>query len=150
VTEVRGGRETLAVLRGLDKQLYYSTLGKVKREAKPLVQAIDGAFPGTPPTRGMDHNGRTGWGNKRKWRSTVKVGGRRTKSSWPLVRVAVNSGPKVIADMAGHGQLAAALGGSPSRYVWPAANAQLPEVTNAVEAAVRDASKLANRKLERT
>lgn len=150
MTEVRGGRETLAVLRGLDKGVYYKTLGRIKREAKPLADAIDGAFPSSPPTRGFDHKGRTGWRNRKRWKSTTKIGGRRSRSSWPLVRVTVNSAPKVIADMAGSGQLAQALGGSPSRYAWPAAQRELPEVTRAVEAAVRDASKLANRKLERT
>ena len=131
VVEVSGVRETLAVLRSVDKKAFYKATAKIKRGANELVEVIDSTIPTAPPTRGFAHNGRTGWGNRRK--PVAVYGGRRSskhrdRQEWPLVTISVKSAPVEIADMAGRGaangpkiaSLTEALGrwGSPSRFVW--------------------------------
>lgn len=147
---VIGGRATLAELRKFDRELYWGTVNRMKVAAKPLADAIDSNFPTDAPMSGFDHNGRTGWRQRKVTRT--KVGGRRTGRGWPLVRIIVADAPRMIFDLA-TGNLGDQLEkhghGSPSRAAWRTSAALRKETTDNVERAIRDASVVANRRLTR-
>lgn len=139
---VIGVRATLRELRKTDEKLYWATVNQMKTAAKPLATAIDGNYPSGPPLSGFDHNGRTGWGQRK--RTTIKVGGKRGKAGWPLVRILVGDAPRMIFDMAGRGSLGANLSarfGSRSRAAWRTSDALRRKTIDDVEAAVRQESR---------
>lgn len=147
---VTGGRETLAHLRAFDKELYWKTVNRMKTAATPLADGVIASFPSGPPMSGFDHNGRTGW-NKPKV-TKIKVGGRRNRNGWPLVRIFVADAPRMIFDLATGplgDQLARHGYGDPSRAVWRTAASLRDETTDAVEKVIRDAARETNRKLAR-
>lgn len=142
--QVIGVRDTLSMLRTVDKSLYWQAVGDIKRAAAPLALAVKGNVPASAPLSGMDHKGRTGWRARGATRVTTKFGGRVKRGpvqEWPLVRVVLSGAAVSMYDMAGRGsanQLGAALSarnGAPSRAAWPAAQAHLGSVQAAVEAA---------------
>ena len=147
---VIGVRATLRELRKTDEKLYWATVNRMKSAAKPLATAIDSNFPTEPPLSGFDHNGRTGWNQKKV--TTIKVGGKRNKGGWPLVRVFIADAPRMIFDLA-TGDLGSQLAkhgyGDPSRAAWRVSRKLLDETTDNVETVIRDASRDANRKLTR-
>jgi hypothetical protein len=147
---VTGGRETLAHLRQLDKDLYWRTVNRMKAAAQPLADGVVASFPTDPPMSGFDHKGRTGW-NRPKVTKT-KVGGRRNRRGWPLVRIFVADAPRMIFDLA-TGKLGEQLEahgyGSPSRAVWRTAASLRDDTTDAVEKVIRDVARETNRKLAR-
>lgn len=101
---VTGVREALRELNQVDKKAYFAAQQKIKNAAKPIASAIDSNYPTHAPLSGMNHKGRTGWGQKRK--TVIQYGGRRSRSMkgdqvWPLVRVKVMDAPRQIYDMAG-------------------------------------------------
>lgn len=139
---VIGVRATLRELRKTDEKLYWATVNRMKSAAKPLATAIDSNFPTEPPLSGFDHKGRTGWNQKKV--TTIKVGGKRNKGGWPLVRVFIADAPRMIFDLANKGSLGKNLSdrfGSPSRAVWRTSDALRRKVTDDVEAAVRQESR---------
>jgi hypothetical protein len=139
---VIGVRSTLRELRKTDEKLYWATVNRMKAAAKPLATAIDGNFPAGPPLSGFDHNGRTGWRQRKT--TTIKVGGKRNATGWPLIRIFIADAPRMIFDMAGEGSLGANLSGRwgrPSRAVWRTSDALRRQVTDDVEAAIRQESR---------
>jgi hypothetical protein len=150
--EVTGAKEALAELRKLDQTLYKAALKDIRQAAKPMSAAISSAVPASAPLRGFDHAGRTGWRARGVRTARIKLNGRKDRQAnrWPLVRVQLTSIAGSIYDMAGRGssnQLATALGGSPSRAVWPAADRTLPQVTADVHASLERAAAQVNRRL---
>lgn len=140
---VIGVRATLRELRKTDERLYWATVNRMKSAAKPLADVIDANFPPTPPTRGFDHNGRTGWGQPKK--TLIKVGGKRQPTGWQLVRIVIADAPRAIFDMAGKGRLRDALDeygwGPPSRAAWRTSDALRRKTVDDVETAVRQESR---------
>ena len=122
--QVYGVRETLAALREVEPKMKLAAQSKMRSAAKPLVDAVNAYVPTSAPTRGFDHNGRTGWGNTSKsHKFRAKVGGRKPKhrDEWPLVSIRNDSAPVVIFDMANSGQLGGVLRwnyGPASRAAW--------------------------------
>jgi hypothetical protein len=149
-----GVNSTMKEIRAIDKKLAWQTINDIKGAAGPLKEAVKNNFPSAPPLSGMKHNGRTGW-PKRNISVTTKYGGkrRRNRTEWPLVSVRVKSPAGQIVDMANQGHTArgsrmvSALGGSASRYVWPAVPGVMPGVVVNVTAAVERASNLINKRL---
>ena len=151
IVEVSGVRETLAILRSVDKKAFYKATGKIKRGAKELVEVINSTIPTAPPTRGFAHSGRTGWTNRKG--ATAVYGGRRSRANrdrqeWPLVTIQVKSAPVEIADMAGRGpadgpkiaSLTEALGpyGTPSRFVYRNSERIRKKAADEIVAAIRE------------
>lgn len=139
---VIGVRATLRELRKADEKLYWATVNRMKVAAKPLAEAIDGNYPAGPPLSGFDHNGRTGWRQRKT--TTIKVGGRRNRTGWPLVRIMIADAPRMIFDLAAHGSLGANLSGrygSASRAAWRTSDALRRKTADDVEEAVRKESR---------
>jgi hypothetical protein len=160
VAEVTGIRDTLRVLRSVDKVAFFTAQAKIKGATKEFIDVIDGTIPQAPPTRGFDHNGRTGWVNRKK--PFAIYGGRRSskhrdRQEWPLVRISVASAPVEIADMAGRGKadgpkipsLLEALGpwGNPSRFVWRNSERVRREAQATVLAAMKAVMREENQRL---
>lgn len=156
---VIGVKETLKVLRQVDNDIYWSAIGSIKKAAQPMANSIDNAFPQSAPSRGFNHNGRTGWGTDKK--TVTQFGGRRSQKNvreqvWPLVRIKVTDAPRQIFDMAGAKKSGNKLDvamqangwGSASRSVWRVAPALLKDANRAINAACSEAAKKANVKLK--
>jgi hypothetical protein len=156
---VMGVKETLRVLRRVDEDIYWSAIGSIKKAAKPMANAIDGAFPQSSPTRGFNHGGRTGWNQGKK--TVTQFGGRRSRKNvkdqvWPLVRIKVTDAPREIFDMAGSktsgNKLDTALRakgwGSASRSVWRVAPSLTADANRAIKKACAEAARKANVKLQ--
>lgn len=127
-TKVMGVGEALRELRAIDPQLKRDAVKSLKTAAEPVRSAVAGAMPSSAPLSGMIHKGRTRW--PKRVSVLVQVSGR-TRNRGPaqeiaLVKVVVRQAGPQIADMAGRGAIADALGGSPSRWVWPAAESKIP------------------------
>lgn len=133
----------------IDVKLKRELQREAKKPAKVLQSAIVAAIPDRAPLRGMYHRGRTSWDNSKNWKGqatppksvsiSFKSAGSRRANITSLVRVIANSAILSIIDTAHNvrspqGEIfIRSLGGSPSRYVWPAVEKKLP----AVEAEVR-------------
>lgn len=168
---VYGVRETLAEIKKIDEQLYWRSVQQIKNATKPLESALALEFPVNAPMRGMAHRGRTAW---KKPKIASKFGGKKDKTvdEWGLVKVTVTGVAPQMIDMAktpnngvttrsynykngkrthkvnGQGQrMIQNLGGSPSRYIWPTAEAFRPMVTRALLQAIEDVSRIVNKNL---
>jgi hypothetical protein len=142
-------RELNRRLDMIDVKLKRQLQAEAKKPAKAIQAAIVAAIPNSAPLRGMNHRGRTSWNNSTDYKGKVirpksvsvnfKSGGSKRSAITSLVRVQANSAIVSIIDTAKvarspQGTLfIRALGGTPSRYVWPAVERKLP----AVEAEVR-------------
>jgi hypothetical protein len=142
---VTGLAEALAELRSIDPKLRRQAAKDIRLAAKPARDAIAKALPSAAPLSGMRHGGRTGW--KRPSVGIVVSGKRKSRGGAEeiaAVSIRVRGAAGEMADMAGSGKtlqgmaMVAALGGSPSRWVWPAAEGQLPAITAEVLKTVED------------
>jgi hypothetical protein len=176
--EVYGIRETLAEIRDVDKDLFFTIRAQMKRGGDTLGRRIEGNIPLLAPTRGFrNHNGRTAW--KPATTKTV-VSGRNARrdqtGATPLLQVIVNGAAVSIADMAGRGgaktkrkvtrsyawrgtsrthtingqteKMLQALGRSPSRYIYPEVESSLPFIQSTVLLGVEQYTNELNRKFE--
>jgi hypothetical protein len=154
------------LLRQLDQiepGLKKALVKDVKRIAKDVAEPVKRAIPANAPLSGMNRTGRLSWNNgytKKRSRITahdVKPSFKATRSKsrtvTPLVKVIVASPAVAMLDMArsSHSKQGAAMlarvGGSASRYVWPAALKALPKVTADVKAVLEVAAKKLGKKL---
>lgn len=156
---VMGVRQSLKVLRQVDNDVYWASIDKIKKAAKPMSDSIDMAFPQSSPSRGFNHGGRTGW-NQNKTTKT-QFGGRRSQKNvreqvWPLVRIKVTDAPRQIFDMAGAkdsgNKLDVAMKkngwGDASRSVWRVAPSLLKDSDRAIKQACAEVTKKTNTKLK--
>lgn len=150
---VYGVREAMTELRQLDEKLYFRSQQRIKNAARKMRDGIDRSFPRQSPFAGRNrdgwtHNGRTSWTQGHQ--TTIVYGGRRYRRGdrdWPLVRIITRGAAAEMWDMAGSGNLGAALDGSPSRGVWPAAHRYDEETQAAIKAAADDVAKIVNARL---
>lgn len=175
--EVYGIRETLAEIRDVDKDLFFEIRAYMKRAGDTLGRRVQGNIPLLAPTSGFRHRGRTAW-KPATTKTIVSGRNARKgmDGATPLLQVAVNGAAVSIADMAGRGggktrlqrtrtyewkggtrqhnvtsqgqAMIRALGGSPSRYVWPEAEAALPMIQTYVLYGVEEYMTKLNRNLE--
>lgn len=169
--QVYGVRETLAEIKKIDEKLYWEAVNQMKAAAKPLESALGLEFPVNAPMSGMNHKGRTGW---KRPKINSKFGGKKGKDAdeWGLLKVIVAGATPQMIDMAktpnngvrtrsynykggkrshkvnGQGdQMIQNLGGNPSRYIWPTADAFRPMVTRALLQAIEEVSRIVNKNL---
>ena len=175
--EVYGIRETLAEIRDVDQQLFFKIRAQMKRGGDTLGQRIQGNIPLLAPTRGFRHSGRTAW-KPATTKTVVSGRNPRKgqDGATPLLTVIVNGAAVSMADMAGRGggktrlkrtrsyawkggrrthavttqgqAMIKALGGSPSRYIWPEAERSLPFIQGTVLMGVEQYTNELNRKFQ--
>jgi hypothetical protein len=171
--QVVGLKETLRDLNKLDKELSKEIRKEIRNVVQPLADAINQAIPGGPPLSGMDHNGRTGWGNRKKvavkldTRKPRKYVDRPGRTVTNVVRVTTKDAPTAIVDMAGRAggtQSRAPLArqrpnfsralnsrlGAPSRFMWATAEGQLDELQRNMMPIIHRVEEIMNRDLKNT
>jgi hypothetical protein len=136
---------------------------EAKKPAKVIQAAIVAAIPDSAPLRGMNHRGRTSWNYSRNWKGDIikpksvsinfKSTGSKRAAITSLVRVQANSAIVSIIDTARvarspQGTLfIRALGGTPSRYVWPAVERKVPAVEAEIRIVLDKYAAIASRRL---
>ena len=175
--EVYGIRETLAEIRDVDKNLFFAIRAYMKRAGDTLGNRVLSNTPLLAPTRGFRHSGRTAW-KPGTFKTEVSGRNARkgATGSTPLLRVKFGGVALNIADMAGRGgaksrlartrsyewqgtrrthavttqgrAMIAALGKTPSRYIWAEAETALPMIQNNVLLGVEQYMSQVNRNLE--
>jgi len=171
--QVVGLKETLRDLNKLDKELSKEIRKDIRAVVQPLADAINAEVPGGAPLSGMDHNGRTGWNNRKKvavkldTRKPRKYIDRPGRTVTNVVRVTTKDAPTAIVDMAGRagGQasrapqarrrpnFASALNsrlGPPSRFMWRTAESQLDEIQRNMTPIINRVEQIMNRDLKNT
>lgn len=154
--EVVGLRGALRDLGKLEPELR-KTLQKDFRTALNVVRDdARRAMPASAPLSGMAHGGRTGWSRKAATSITVKTSGRnRRRRELTIAALALTNPAGSIYDMAGRASagrtpqgraMIAALGGHPSRVMWPT----VEKNENAIELAVRTLTMSVERELNRS
>lgn len=179
VPKITGIAETVKILNSIDKDIVKQARKDLRTGAQPVADAIKSAIPAqaplqgksgsTSPTRGMIHRGRTAWnpsGVTAKVKTNFSKKAERRGNS--LVSIVVGGKGKMgtgaasfqIADMAGRkarGNTASGramirkLNGQKkaSRYVYPAAERELPYVRDEVVATIRKLTKTYNDSLKK-
>lgn len=165
--EVNGLGEALRTLNRVEPGLRSKMQRDLRKAIKPMVDAINAAVPAEAPLSGMNHNGRTGWNRRRA--VYIKIDARRPRrglsrpnhSMLGVVRISTRDPATAIADMAGKAggnasrapqvrrrpNFAQSLRGEPSRYMWPNAEQNFPQVEDNVRDIVQDIIFQANREL---
>jgi hypothetical protein len=171
--QVVGLKETLRDLNKLDKQLSKEIRKDIRKVVQPLADEINQQVPGNAPLSGMAHDGRTGWGNRRK--VAVKLDTRKPRRYVDrpgrivtnVVRVTTKDAPTAIVDMAGRAggtasqapqarrrpNFAPALTsrlGPPSRFMWRTAEGQLDELQQNMMPIIKRVEDIMNRDLKNT
>jgi hypothetical protein len=162
-----GLQDALKKMQKLDPAMRRTLLKDTKEAAKPLVDAINGRVPSSPPLRGMAHNGRTGWSGVKKVQISLNTRKPRKGSvtdgaeQIAVVRVVTKGAPVAITDMAGKAggtksrrepkyqrpNFASALDriGSPSRFMWKDVESMAADAERALKPIIdqfmRDAEK---------
>jgi len=174
--EVYGVRETLAEIRKVDQDWFFTIRAHMKRTGDILGNRVISNAPMLGPTKGFrNHRGRTAW---KPGTFKTEVSGRNARrgatGSTPLLAVRFGGVAFNIADMAGksgltrksetssypwrgtrrkhkvttQGQIMiAALRDKPSRYIWSEAEGQLPMIQASVLAGVEEYMAGVNRNL---
>jgi hypothetical protein len=165
--EYYGLKEALRELNKTDPKLR-KEVGKELRGIveKTMIPGIVAAIPGSAPTRGMRHSGRTGWKKANQQAGVVaKVDTRKARrrnlqkgAQWESVGTVVvrtKTAALAITDMAGKGPnktrnqnpkmarpnfadvLTSKLGRGPSRYIWFGGEANLDETSRALNDVIK-------------
>jgi hypothetical protein len=155
--EVLGLRETLLEVRKVDRALFFKIRNGIKNTAEGLADRVVMNIPMLAPISGMRGSGRTAWGQA-TYKVKVTTSEPNQYTANPLVSIGFLGVGVNIADMAGRGggktrrsqtntynwrgttrshrvtsqgdAMIAALGKSPSRYIWPVAENAIPQVAS--------------------
>ena len=177
--EVYGVRETLAEIRNVDADLFFAIRAHMKRAGDTLGNRVITNSPMLGPTRGFrNHRGRTAWKpGTFKTEVSGRNARRGVTGATPLLSVKFGGAALNIADMAGKANkvrkpvtdiyswrgtrrqhkvttqgkaMIAALGSSPSRYIWAEAEGALPLIQSSVLNGVEQYMAGVNRNLQIT
>jgi hypothetical protein len=171
--QVVGFKEALRDLNKLDKELSKEIRRDIRKTVKPLVDAINASVPSEAPLSGMAHSGRTGWQNRKKvavkldTRKPRRYIGRPGRTITSVVRVTTKDAPTAITDMAGKAGGSGAKSKSPiqyrrpnfsraltarlaqpSRFMWPTAEDQIPDIEDELKTIIKRVEKIMNRDLQ--
>jgi hypothetical protein len=145
----------LRSLKRVDPDLRKQLVRRVKEIGKPVQTAIKNNLPAISVLRGMNNNGRLGWGIGKPADSTTlrfKATASKTSAISPLLSVVVNSPATVVTDMAGRRSEGNTKSGRAmiarlnrerraSRYVYPAGDQSKPEVEHQIKATIEEAAR---------
>lgn len=152
--QVYGVRDTLAALKDIEPKLKREAMKSIRDAARPMAAMIETQIPTSAPLRGMDNDGRLGWGRVSR-KVTTKVGGRRShsKDEWPLVSFALKSAPLQLFDMAGRkgrnhlDEMLTPKFGPASRAAWRTEEPFREQTQRAILEAIKEMSKTVNKDL---
>jgi hypothetical protein len=170
ISRVSGVADTVTILRKIDKDIVNQARRDLRTGAKPVANAVKSAIPTDAPMSGMVHNGRTAWkpsGVKVTVRTNFSKKAQR--EGFSLVSIVAGSRAKfaqgsalfAITDIAGRkakGKTASGRNmiqvlnsrkGRASRFVWPAAERQIPYIIKEVEGTIKRLTTSLNNELKR-
>jgi len=165
---VTGIAEMTRTLKGIDNEIVKQARRDLRTGAKPVADAVRNNIPSEAPLSGMVHNGRTAWNPAGvKVRIKTDFSKKAERQGTSLVSIVAGAQAKYaqgsaafqIADMSGRkrkGRTASGRAmiralnakGNASRYVYPAAERQLPYIQDSVRGTIRKLAKDYNRKLK--
>jgi hypothetical protein len=152
---IAGVNEMIRELKQIEPELYKELRKDLISDVKPLYQIIKSRIPIEAPLSGMYNNGRLGWGQT--IRVSAKINMRKRRGYTSLLTVKTSNAAVEMVDMAGkasQGKTASGkamiknLPGTPSRYVWKAAERYLPQIIESANKTLERYSKIKNRTLE--
>jgi hypothetical protein len=169
VPKITGIAETVKILNSIDKEIVKQARKDLRTGAQPVANAVKANIPTEAPLRGMVHNGRTSWNpsgvTARVKTNFSKKAERRGNS---LVSIVVGGKGKSgtgaasfqISDMAGRkGRGNTASGRAmirklnaqkkASRYVYPAAEREIPYIQDQLVGTIRKLTKTYNDSLKK-
>jgi hypothetical protein len=155
--KIQGVAETIKILKRLDNDIVKEARRDLRTGAMPVANAIKANIPTEAPLRGMVHNGRTAWqptGVKVRVKTDFSKKTEREGTSLvsiiagSMAKYAQGSAAFQIADMAGKKRRGKTASGKAminklnaqkraSRYVWPAAERELPYVRDSVDGTIK-------------
>lgn len=166
--KIVGLAETVKILNSIDKDIVKEARKDLRTGAQPVANAILSNIPSEAPLRGMIHSGRTRWqpaGISAKVKTNFSKKAERRGTS--LVSIVVGGKGKTstgaaafqIADMAGRKRRGRTASGraminklnsqaKASRYVYPAAERELPYVKQSVDGTIKKLSGAYNQRLK--
>lgn len=170
--QVVGLKETLRDLNKLDPALRREIGRDIRRIVKPVADNVNQRIPEGAPLSGMDHQGRTGWSNRKP--VVVKTDtrkpryrpGRPFRDIVSVIRVGTKDAPTAIVDMAGKAggnnsrrgpqyqrpNFARALSsrlGPPSRFMWRDIDGHVEAVVTELQPVIERIEDAMNRDLRR-
>jgi hypothetical protein len=168
VTKITGIAETVKILNSIDREIVKQARRDLRSGAQPVADAIKANIPRDAPLSGMVHNGRTGWKPAGlKVRVKTNFTKKAERKGYSLVSIVageriVAQGAAIfsIADMAGRKAKGKTRSGKAmirglnakaraSRYVYPAAERELPYVRDQVVGTIRKLTKTYNDTLKK-
>lgn len=170
--QVVGLKETLRDLNKLDPALRREIGRDIRRIVKPVADNVNQRIPEGAPLSGMDHQGRTGWSNRKPvivktdTRKPRYRPGRPFRDIVSVIRVGTKDAPTAIVDMAGKAggnnsrrgpqyqrpNFARALSsrlGPPSRFMWRDIDGQVEAVVTELQPVIERIEDAMNRDLRR-
>jgi hypothetical protein len=169
VKGITGIAETVKILNSLDKEIVKQARKDLRTGAQPVANAVKANIPTQSPLRGMIYNGPKGW-NPSGVTAKVKTNfsKKAERRGNPLVSIVVGGKGKSgsgaaafqIADMAGRKARGKTASGramisklnsqkKASRYVYPAAQREIPYVTDQLVGTIRKLTKTYNDSLKK-
>jgi hypothetical protein len=166
--KVTGIAEMTKTLKGIDNDIVKQARKDLRTGAKPVADAVKQNIPSEAPLSGMVHNGRTAW-KPSGVKVTVKTNfsKKAERKGTSLVSIVAGAQGKnsqgsaafQIADMSGRKRKGNTRSGKAmirglnstgraSRYVYPAAERQLPYVQDVVRGTIKKLTRDYNRKLK--
>jgi hypothetical protein len=167
--KIVGLAETVKILNSIDKDIVKEARKDLRNGAQPVANAIKSNIPTEAPLRGMVHNGRTAW-QPAGITAKVKTNFSKKAERYGTSLVSIVVGPKgktstgaaafQIADMAGRKHRGKTRSGKAmiralntqakaSRYVYPAAEREIPYVKSQVDDTIKKLSREYNERLKK-
>jgi len=169
VSKITGIAETVKILNSIDKEIVKQARKDLRTGAQPVANAVKANIPTEAPLKGMIHRGRTGW-NPSGVTAKVKTNfsKKAERRGNPLVSIVVGGKGKSgsgaaafqIADMAGRKAKGKTASGramirklnsqqKASRYVYPAAEREIPYIQDQLVGTIRKLTKTYNDSLKK-
>lgn len=163
--EYKGLDETLRLLKDTEPEIYKQLIQDIRQAVEPGAKRIEERTPKVSPFAGrrkdgMTHGGRTGWSPVVALVQVTPFGYKGSGGSRRVVSILATGSQGVgfdIVDMAGKkgGKTPSGramirnLPGKPSRYAYPAVEAEMPQITENITNIIDVAAQKINRKLDR-
>ena len=169
VSKITGIAETVKILNSIDKEIVKQARKDLRTGAQPVANAVKANIPSQSPLRGMIYNGPKGW-NASGVTARVKTNfsKKAERRGNPLVSIVVGGKGKSgtgaaafqIADMAGRKGKGKTRSGramiaklnaqkKASRYVYPAAEREIPYIQDQLVGTIRKLTKTYNDSLKK-
>jgi len=168
VAKITGIAETVKILNSIDKEIVKQARRDLRSGAQPVANAVKANIPTEAPLSGMVHNGRTAW-RPAGFKVRVKTNFTKRAEQRGYSLVSIVAGERIVAQGAASFSIADMSGrkargktrsgqamirglnakGKASRYVYPAAEREIPYIKDQVVGTIRKLTKTYNDSLKK-